>query len=49
MPPAPNVDKMHTLKVDNLSSRTTESELKDTFGRFGEIGGCSAPCRPGLT
>ena len=35
---APSVDHMFTLKVDNISSRTTESDLKDVFGRYGEIG-----------
>ena len=38
MPRAPDVDRMHTLKVDNLSPRTSENDLRDTFGRFGEIG-----------
>ena len=35
---AASIEHMHTIKVDNLSSRTTESELRDAFARFGEIG-----------
>ena len=36
--PAPDVEHMHTLKVDNLSSRTTEADLKEVFGKHGEVG-----------
>lgn len=34
---------MVSLKVDNLTYRTTVEDLKKTFGKFGEIGDIYIP------
>ena len=34
----PNIESMVSLKVDNLSYRTTVEDLKRYFSRYGEVG-----------
>mmetsp|Transcript_13619 Transcript_13619/g.17688 ORF Transcript_13619/g.17688 Transcript_13619/m.17688 type:complete len:222 (+) Transcript_13619:144-809(+) len=41
--PPPDVDKMYTLKVDNLSFDTNADVLKDKFGKYGEVGDVYIP------
>merc|ERR1711892_1151955 len=39
----PNIDGMVSLKVDNLSCRTTTETLRRKFERYGEIGDAYVP------
>merc|ERR1712106_241468 len=39
----PNIDGMVSLKVDNLSYRTSTETLRRKFERYGEIGDCYVP------
>lgn len=39
----PNVDGFFTLKVDNISFRTTADILRDEFKRFGSLGDVYLP------
>ncbi|CAF1284708.1 unnamed protein product [Didymodactylos carnosus] len=39
----PNVDVMHSLKVDNLTYRTRVEDLRRAFEKFGEIGDIYIP------
>lgn len=41
--PPPNVDAMYTLKVDNITYRTTPEVLKDAFSKYGEVGDVYIP------
>ena len=41
--PAPDVSSMHTLKVDNISFRTTKEELEEIFSKFGDVGDIYIP------
>ena len=34
---------MHTLKVDNITYRTRPEELRDLFGKYGDIGDVFMP------
>lgn len=39
----PKIANMISLKVDNLTFRTTEDELKKVFERYGEVGDVYIP------
>lgn len=39
----PSISGMVSLKVDNLTYRTTVDDLKRTFGKFGKIGDIYIP------
>lgn len=45
-PPA-DIDRMHTLKIDNVTSDVTNEDLRNAFERFGEIGDIYIPRRYG--
>ena len=39
----PEIGGMYSLKVDNLTYRTTIDDLQHTFGKFGDIGDIYIP------
>lgn len=39
----PEIAGMYSLKVDNLTYRTTVDDMQHTFGKFGEIGDIYIP------
>jgi RNA recognition motif-containing protein len=39
----PNVDGLFTLKVDNISFRTSAEILREEFGKFGDLGDVYLP------
>lgn len=39
----PAVDGLFTLKIDNISFKTTADVLRDEFGRFGDLGDVYLP------
>jgi arginine/serine-rich splicing factor 2 len=39
----PNIDVMHSLKVDNLTYRTRVEDLRRCFDKFGPIGDIYIP------
>ena len=39
----PNTDGMHSLKVDNLSYRTTPDDLRRAFDKYGDVGDIYLP------
>jgi len=39
----PAIEGMTSLKVDNLTYRTTPDELKRVFGRYGDVGDVYIP------
>mmetsp|Transcript_13851 Transcript_13851/g.16702 ORF Transcript_13851/g.16702 Transcript_13851/m.16702 type:complete len:195 (+) Transcript_13851:85-669(+) len=39
----PNIDGMYSLKVDNLTYRTTPEDVEDLFHRYGKIGDVYIP------
>lgn len=41
--PPPNVDTMYSLKVDNLTYRTSPETLKRVFEEFGDVGDVYIP------
>uniref|UniRef100_A0A7E4VBW7 RRM domain-containing protein n=1 Tax=Panagrellus redivivus TaxID=6233 RepID=A0A7E4VBW7_PANRE len=41
--PPPAISGLHSLKVDNISYQTTQSELRRLFERYGEIGDVHIP------
>ena len=41
--PPPDVEGMSTLKVDNLTYRTTAEALRKVFDKFGDIGDIYIP------
>lgn len=43
---APNIDGMTSLKVDNLTYRTTPEDLKRVFEKYGDVGDVYIPRHP---
>lgn len=41
--PPPCIDGMYSVKVDNLSYRTTLEDLRRVFDRFGDVGDIYIP------
>ena len=41
--PPSGVDNMHSLKVDNLTYRTSPETLKRAFQKFGDVGDVYIP------
>jgi RNA recognition motif-containing protein len=41
--PAPSVDGLYTLKIDNISFKTTADVLRDEFSRYGDLGDVYLP------
>lgn len=41
--PPTNIKNMHSVKIDNLSSRIDKFELKDKFAKYGEVGDVFIP------
>ncbi|XP_033096828.1 serine/arginine-rich splicing factor 2-like [Anneissia japonica] len=39
----PDIDGMYSLKVDNLTYRTTLEDLERAFGKYGEVGDVYIP------
>ena len=44
--PPPDISRMYSLKVDNLTYRTSVEELKRTFSKFGDVGDIYIPRDP---
>ena len=42
----PNIAEMYSLKVDNLTYRTSVDELKRTFSKYGRVGDIYIPRDP---
>ncbi|CAH1274098.1 SRSF2 [Branchiostoma lanceolatum] len=42
-PPPPDIERMYSLKVDNLTYRTTPEDLRRVFEKYGDVGDCYIP------